>query len=149
MEAFNNRPLDDLGLELELATEQQRQRAVRSIVSAFKTGIPFLKFGEGENALVLAYRRKNEEIDDPDCDETFIATSSAVFKRCLKLSAGKTTYTYLGFAPLIDDYLDDALAATFDALDPVAIEALPIDAAFQAVQWQSTAQGRQSVPGRG
>ena len=120
-----------------MATREQRQNAVRAIISSFQGGIPFLKFGEGEDALVLAYRKRNEEIDDPDCDQLFVAMTDAVYKRCVKESGGERSFTYLAYSPLAADDLDNALAVTFDALPYVTMEIMPMDAAHQSMQWEA------------
>jgi hypothetical protein len=132
----------DLILEASVATQDQRFKAVRAIVSSFQAGIPFLKFGDGNDALVLAYRKRGEEIDDPDCDQLYVAMDDAVFKRCIKESGGERSFTYLAYSPLSSDYLDDALAATFDALPFETMEIMPMDAAHQTMQWEA-AQSRQ------
>lgn len=123
--------------EMQMATREQRQNAVRAIISSFQGGIPFLKFGEGEDALVLAYRKRNEEIDDPDCDQLFVAMTDAVYKRCVKESGGERSFTYLAYSPLAADDLDNALAVTFDALPYVTMEIMPMDAAHQSMQWEA------------
>jgi hypothetical protein len=124
-----------------MATREQRFKAVRAIISSFRGGIPFLKFGEGDDALILAYRKRGAEIDDPACDQLFVAMDDAVYKRCVKESAGERRFTYLAYSPLDADYLDDALAATFDSLPFDTMEIMPMDAAHQSIQWEN-AQAR-------
>lgn len=125
-----------------MATTEQRIRAVRSIVTSFQAGIPFLKFGDGADALVLAYRRRGAEIDDPDCDQLYVAMADAVYKRCIKISGGEKSFTYMAYSPLSADHLDDALAATFDSLPFETMEIMPMDAAYQLMQWEN-AQARE------
>ena len=124
-----------------MATQEQRAKAVNAIISSFQGGIPFLKFGEGDDALVLAYRKRGQEIDDPQCDQLFVAMDDAVFKRCIKETGGERSFTYLAYSPLAADHLDDALAATFDNLPFETMEIMPMDAAYQSMQWES-AQAR-------
>ncbi len=124
--------------------QQLKSAAVRSIISSFKEGIPFLRFGEGNEALVLAYRKRGEEIDDPDCDNLFEALQQGVFKRCLKISGDRTEFVYLYFAPLTDEYLDDALSPSLEALPPEVLETIPYDCAFQVMRWNK-AQERSST----
>jgi hypothetical protein len=131
-----------------MATQEQRFKAVRAIISSFQGGIPFLRFGEGEEALVLAYRRRGAEIDDPECDQLFVAMDDAVYKRCVKESGGERSFVYLAYSPLSADHLDDALAATFDSLSHETMEILPMDAAHQSMQWEN-AQDRSERRERG
>lgn len=121
---------------------------MRAIISSFQGGIPFLKFGEGPEALVLAYRKRGAEIDDPECDQLFVAMDDAVYKRCIKESGGERTFVYLAYSPLEADCLDDALAITFDSLSYETMEILPMDAAHQSMQWENT-QARQERRDRG
>lgn len=120
-----------------MATQEQRFKAVRAIISSFQGGIPFLKFGEGDDALVLAYRKRGAEIDDPECDQLFVAMDDAVYKRCVKESGGERSFVYLAFSPLAADHMDDALAATFDSLSYETMEIMPMDAAHQSIQWEN------------
>jgi hypothetical protein len=121
-----------------MATQEQRFNAVRAIISSFQGGIPFLKFGEGDDALVLAYRKREQEIDDPECDQLFVAMTDAVYKRCVKESGGERSFIYLAYSPLAADDLDNALSATFDGLPFETMEIMPMDAAYQSIQWENS-----------
>lgn len=119
-----------------MIAQKEKDAAIRSILSAFQTGVRFLKFGEGEDALLLAYRKRGEKIHDFSCTMDFEAMQTGVYKRCLKESAGEKDFVYLYYAPLIDDYLEDALSPVFDSMEPDVVRSIPSDAAFQTMRFE-------------
>jgi hypothetical protein len=129
-----------------MATADQIFNATRAIRQGFDKGIPALKFGEGENALVLCRRRKGEEIEI-DNENAVEALTDAVFKRCLKVVGEARSFTYLAVAPFYPD--GDDLAVYLEGLDHETLEILPMDAAYQVMQFEAAEarQRRTVLPG--
>lgn len=127
-----------------MVEQKHQMMAARAIVQAFSKGIPFLKFGDGAEALVLAYRKTGEVIEDPDSKDCFEVLESGVFKRCIRQRGDERSYTYLRFSSLEPEQLQGALSSSFESLPFETMEILPMDAAFQSMQWEE-AQSRSDL----
>lgn len=117
-----------------MLTDGQIRRAARAVKNSFDKGIPFLKFGDGDDALVLCYRRKGETIESDECESDLLVHQTAVFKRCLKFSGDRKGFTFLPISHLTEDDLADALPRHLENLDFATVETLPMDAAYQTMQ---------------
>jgi len=117
------------------ALEGDIQAAARAIVKALRRAEgDFLKFGEGDRQVVLALRRRGEEIDDPDCDQVFQALDGGVFRRVRAVSSGgEESFRWLHIGPCLDDYLADVLRSDLEAMPREDLQALPWAFAFATV----------------
>jgi hypothetical protein len=115
--------------------ESSIERAA-SAISRYSPQIPFLKFGEGADQLVVAYRKKGAVIDDEACDEPLEALQTGVYRRFRKISADREGFTWMRMSSIEEDDVRDALIERFNAMSHVDIESLPLDAAYQVMQYQ-------------
>jgi hypothetical protein len=115
--------------------ESSIERAA-SAISKYAPQIPFLKFGEGEDQLVLAYRKKGAAIEDEACDQDFEALQTGVYRRFRKISGGREGFTWMRLCSIEEDDIRDALIERFNAMSHVDIESVPLDATYQVMQYQ-------------
>jgi hypothetical protein len=115
--------------------ESSIERAA-SAIARYAPQIPFLKFGEGAEQLALAYRKKGAVIEDEACDENFKALQTGVYRRFRKISGDREGFTWMRMSSIEEDEVRDALIERFNAMSHVDIESLPLDAAYQVMQYQ-------------
>jgi hypothetical protein len=115
--------------------ESSIERAA-SAISKYAPQIPFLKFGEGPEQLALAYRKKGAVIEDDACEDAFEALQTGVYRRFRKISGGREGFTWMRMSSIEGDDIRDALIEHFNAMSHVDIESLPLDAAYQVMQYQ-------------
>lgn len=131
--------------------ESSISRAVGSIVRLLPK-IPFLKFGDGPEALVLAYRTKGATIEDDECDMDFQALQSGVYQRFRKSSGTTETFTWMRIGFLNETDVRDALIEKLNSMTFVEIESIPLDAGWQTMQWdeaqEKSAARERRTPGR-
>lgn len=96
--------------------------------------ISFLKFGEGEDQLMLCYRKRGEVIGDEECENEAEAIQSGVFRRFRKTTNGEPGYVWMRISSTDSDEIMDALEERFHSMSHVDIESLPLDAAYQVMQ---------------
>ncbi len=125
-----------------MPTSDQLSVAARAIRDGFEKGVPFLKFGEGDSAVILCQRRAGEEIDYPGCEDIRVALEDGVFKRYVKMSGEEKSFVFLGVAPFSPN--DVYFAHLLDDLDHWSMEAVPFDVAYQVMQFEA-AQTRQAA----
>lgn len=107
-----------------------RVRACESIVSVLKKSLPFVKVGDDEGAIHLAYRRRGEVIDDPDCEVVYEALEDGVFKRFDMYRGQQHSFKWMRLGPADADFLASALDADFDQMSDLDVEAIPAGLAF-------------------
>jgi hypothetical protein len=115
--------------------ESSIERAA-SAISKYATQIPFLKFGEGADQLVLAYRKKGAVIEDEACDDDFEALQTGVYRRFQKFTGARESFTWMRISSIEEDEIRDALIERFNAMSHIDIESVPLDAAYQVLQQQ-------------
>jgi hypothetical protein len=123
--------------------ESSIERAA-SAISRCAPKIPFLKFGEGADQLALAYRKKGGIIDDEACEEQFEALQTGIYRRFPKISNGREGYTWMRISSVEGDDIRDALSERFQAMSYVDIESVPLDAAYQVMQWEEVTKRQSS-----
>ncbi|NTF17219.1 hypothetical protein G6L37_02085 [Agrobacterium rubi] len=116
--------------------EQTSLLRAADAISRHISRIPFLKFGEGENQLVLCYRKRGQIIEDEECDSDSEALQSGVFRRFRKISGDVEGFTWMRISSISDDEILDALIERFHSMSHVDIESLPLDAAYQVMQYE-------------
>lgn len=107
-----------------------RVRACESIVSALKKSLPFVKVGDDESAIHLAYRRRGEAIDDPDCEVVYEALEDGVFKRFDMYRGEQHSFKWMRLGPPDASFLASALDADFNQMSDLDVEAIPAGLAF-------------------
>lgn len=119
-------------------SETQLDRAVGSIARHLRD-IPFLTFGEGQQALKLCYRKRGEEIHDPECmqeDEAVQALQAGVFRRYRTTRDGIEGWRWMRMCSLDTQELKFSLRETLLRMTHVEIESVPLDIGWQAHQWE-------------
>lgn len=120
-----------------MATEAKINKAVAVIYRALakENPVPYFALGEGDDALVLAYRRKGGVLEAGG--EQWEALQSGVFKRCLKISGIQRGFTFLFASPLFEEDLRDALEGHLQPLDDEQLDLDLAKASMQSVLWGS------------
>lgn len=118
------------------ADHQTRQHLLNKAGSAISRtlgdGVPFLRFGDDDGAIKLAYRRPGELIDDQDCSMVYQAIEAGVFQRMTKVSDKGVDLIYLRICSL--DEMQAFLPHIAQGLSDLDVEAIPMDCAFQKMQ---------------
>lgn len=121
-------------------SESQLDRAAGSIARNIRN-IPFLVFGEGDEALKLCFRRRGEEIHDPDCmaeDEAVEALASGVFRRYPSIKDGVPGFRWMRMCSPDAEEIKFSLRETFLRMTHVEIESVPLDVGWQLHQWEES-----------
>lgn len=119
-------------------SESQLDRAAGSIARNIRN-IPFLVFGEGDDAIKLCFRKRGEEIHDPDCmgeDEAVEALSSGVFRRYPSVKDGIHGFRWMRMCSPDPEEIKFSLRETFLRMSHVEIESVPLDVGWQVHQWE-------------
>lgn len=121
--------------EKDRALEGDVRAAATAIVKALRRAEgDFLRFGDGDGQVVLALRRRGDEIDDPECGHVFRALEGGVFRRVRAVSSsGEETFRWLHLGPCLEDFLADVLRPDLEAMRREDLKAVPLELAFSSV----------------
>lgn len=123
-------------------SETQIDRAVDAIARNIRN-VPFLQFGDGDRALKICFRKRGEEIHDSDImeeDEAAEALETGVFRRYATQRNGVSGFRWMRMCKLDRDEIKFGLKETLLGMTHVEIETMPLDVAWQAMQWEQASE---------
>lgn len=82
--------------------------------------------------IVLCYRKFNEMIDDPECDEVFQALAPGVFRRFTIQTGKDIRFTWMRVSSLDD--LSSSLKRDFEGFTDQQLDAIKVSIIFQKMK---------------
>lgn len=110
--------------------------------NAMKDGPSILLLDTDTGNEAFCYRRKGEEIDDPDCEDTFEALANGIYFRAVRMRGEERGHVWLFGCDNDEHSIDTFLEERYFGRSDLELAGMAIQTSFQIAKHKDPSLGR-------